>query len=152
AIVTDPKPAIERLVSLLQELMANHFSTDALLWYWGPDNLRIRSASVLENRKVDSMPAAAEKPLPPWIYEIGNSRLLLSASGTAFLVDGGYPNIVKALDNLKSEGRFNGLEGIWVTHYHDDHTDHVQEVSDRFGAPVHTTARMADILANPSRY
>jgi glyoxylase-like metal-dependent hydrolase (beta-lactamase superfamily II) len=152
AVITDPRATIEQLISRLQAVMANHFSTDALLWYFGAANLRTRSAPVLDGRAVDSMPMAEKRPLPPWIVEIGNSRLILSSTGAAFLVDGGYPDIVKSLDKLQSQGRFKQLEGIWVTHYHDDHTDHVQEVANKFGAPVHTTALMADILAYPARY
>ena len=152
AIITDPQPAIERLITRIQRLMSSHFSTDALLWYWGPDNLRIRSSPVLEGKSVESMPMAEQRPLPAWIADIGNSRLLVSKDGPAFLIDAGYRKILETLQTMRSEGRFSRLEGIWVTHYHDDHTDHVQTVSDRFDAPVFTTANMADILANPARY
>jgi glyoxylase-like metal-dependent hydrolase (beta-lactamase superfamily II) len=151
-VITNPTEAITQLIGRLQALMASHFSTDALLWYWGPENLRIRSSAVLEGKSVDSMPMAEQRPLPAWIAEIANSRLILSKDGAAFLIDGGYRDIVKRLDAMKAEGRFERLEGIWITHYHDDHTDNVQAVADRFDSPVHTTARMADILANPSRY
>jgi glyoxylase-like metal-dependent hydrolase (beta-lactamase superfamily II) len=151
-VITEPAQAINRLIARMQALLASHFSTDALLWYWGPDNLRLRSSAVLDGKSVASMPMAEQRPLPSWIVEIANSRVILSKDGAAFLVDGGYRDIVKALDAMRAEGRFKRLEGIWLTHYHDDHTDNVQTVSDRFGAPVHTTAQMTDILANPSRY
>jgi glyoxylase-like metal-dependent hydrolase (beta-lactamase superfamily II) len=152
AIINDPAAAIHQLIARVQALMASHFSTDALLWYWGPDNLRIRASGVLEGKPVQSMPMAEQQPLPAWITEIANSRLIVSKDGAAFLIDAGYRNILETLQRLRSEGRFKRLEGIWVTHYHDDHTDHVQAVSDQFEAPVFTTAEMADILANPSRY
>ena len=152
AVITDPRKDIGQLIARIQALMANHFSTDALLWYWGAENLRIRSSAVLDGKPVDSMPMAEQMPLPSWIVEIANSRVIISADRAAFLVDAGYRDIVRSLEKLKNAGRFNRLEGIWVTHYHDDHTDNVQAVADRFDAPVHTTARMADILANPARY
>jgi glyoxylase-like metal-dependent hydrolase (beta-lactamase superfamily II) len=151
-VITNPAEAINQLIRRIQALMASHFSTDALLWYWGPDNLRIRSSAVLDGQPVDSMSMADQRPLPSWIVEMANSRVILSKDGAAFLVDAGYRDIIKSLERMRADGRFSRLEGIWVTHYHDDHTDNVQAVSDRFDAPVYTTSRMSDILANPSRY
>jgi glyoxylase-like metal-dependent hydrolase (beta-lactamase superfamily II) len=95
---------------------------------------------------------ADQRPLPAWISEIANSRVLTSKDGASFLIDGGYRDILKSLEKLRAEHSIKAVEGIWVTHYHDDHTDNVQAVSDRFDAPVYTVARMADILAHPSAY
>ena len=150
--IEDPQAAIDSLIRRLQSLMTSHFETDALLWYWGEESLRIRSRSVLDGKAVNSMPMARQERLPSWIVPIANSRLILSQSGEAFLVDGGYRDILKTLEQTRQQGKFRRLTGIWVTHYHDDHTDHVQSVSDHFGAPVYHTEAMTDILLHPSRY
>ena len=72
-LIENPQEAIGRLVARLQALMASHFATDALRWYWGDDNLRIRSRKALDGRPVDSMPMAEQRPLPDWAVAIGNS-------------------------------------------------------------------------------
>ena len=42
-LIENPQQAINRLIGRLRDLMASHFATDALRWYWGDDNLRLRS-------------------------------------------------------------------------------------------------------------
>jgi glyoxylase-like metal-dependent hydrolase (beta-lactamase superfamily II) len=145
-LIDKPKPAIERLIARLQSLLASHFATDALRWYWGEESLRIRSRKALDGRPVDSMLMAEQQPLPSWAQPIGNSRLLRSRTGAAFLIDAGYKGLHAKLDGLKA------LDGIWITHYHDDHTDHAQALADRFRCPVYFTSRMAEVLERPSQY
>jgi len=151
-VIQNPQRAIGNLITRLQALMASHFSTDALRWYWGEESLRIRSRKALDGQPVESMPMAPQRPLPPWILSIGNSRLILSSSGAGFLVDAGYSDLLAKLDELVSSGRMITLEGIWITHYHDDHTDYAQSLASRFQCPVHFTTRMAEILARPSGF
>jgi glyoxylase-like metal-dependent hydrolase (beta-lactamase superfamily II) len=93
-----------------------------------------------------------QRDLPDWIIPIGNSRLLVSPSGAAFLLDAGYPQIIEKLEELQTAGRFKTLEGLWITHYHDDHTDHAAKVAKRFGAKVLYSTKIQDIVENPGRY
>ncbi|MBK5292259.1 MAG: MBL fold metallo-hydrolase [Acidobacteriia bacterium] len=151
-LITNPQQAIGKLIHRLQTVLRSHFSTDALRWYWGDDNLRIRAGKMLDNQMPDWMPMAEQSKLPEWVVPISNSRLILSRDGPAFLVDAGYRQIVPKLESLRSEGRFSKLEGLWITHYHDDHTDHAAEVARSFSAPVHFTARMREILEHPAAF
>ena len=151
-LIENPQEAINRLIGRLQALMASHFATDALRRYWGDDNLRIRSRSVLEGRQVDSMPMAEQRPLPSWALAIGNSRLLLSQTGAGLLIDDGFKGTRPKLDELMTSGRLKSVDGIWVTHYHDDHTDYAQELADHFHCPIYFTQQVADILEHPSHY
>ncbi len=151
-MIEDPARAIDKLTTQLQALMRSHFTTDALRWYWGDENLAIRSRKALAGKPVEWMPMAEQAKLPEWVLAIGNSRLILSTSGAAFLVDAGYGKIIPELEKLQKEGRFKTLEGVWITHYHDDHTDNAQAVSDKFRCPVYFTDRMGDVLARPAAY
>jgi glyoxylase-like metal-dependent hydrolase (beta-lactamase superfamily II) len=151
-LIENPAQAIDRLIARLQALLASHYSVDALRWYWGDDNLRARSRKALEGRSVDWMPMAEQRPLPEWALAIGNSRLLVSATGEGFLVDAGYKGTRPKLDELAAQGRLKSVEGIWITHYHDDHTDYAQELADHFRCPVYFTPRLKDILEQPSHY
>lgn len=151
-LIENPREAIERLIARLQALMASHFATDALRWYWGDDNLRIRSHKALEGRPVDSMPMAEQSPLPAWAMEIGNSRLLVSQTGAGFVIDAGYRGTRPKLDELAARGGLKTVEGIWITHYHDDHTDFAQALAEHFQCPIYFTPRLTDILEHPSHY
>ncbi len=151
-LIENPREAINRLIARLQTLMASHFATDALRWYWGDDNLRIRSRTALDGRPVDSLPMAEQRPLPGWARAIGNSRLLLSQTGAGFLIDAGYQGTRPKLDELIAQDLLKTVKGIWITHYHDDHTDFAQELATYFHCPVYFTPHLADILEHPSHY
>lgn len=151
-LIRDPRASIDKLITRLQALMASHFATDALRWYWGEESLRLRSRKALDGRPVDSMPMAERRPLPPWALAIGNSRLLISESGGAFLIDAGFKGLFNRLEALAAAGRMKTVEGIWISHYHDDHTDYAQAAADRYRCPVYFTERMADVLERPSHY
>lgn len=149
-MITDPQRSIAQLVSRLQKFLQSHFETDALRWYWGDENHRFRSRAV--ERPMDVLPMAEQSKLPPDILAIGNSRVILSKTGDAFLVDAGYKKTLPELQRMKAEGRIRSLDGIWITHYHDDHTDYVNDVASAFRAPVYFTKAMSDVLAEPSAF
>ncbi len=151
-LIENPQASIDLLINRLQSFLASHYATDALRWYWGDDNLRIRSRKALDGRPVDSMPMAEQHPLPDWALAMGNSRLLLSRTGAGFLIDAGYSGLRAKLDELTAQGRLKSVEGIWISHYHDDHTDHAQALADRFRCPVYFSPRLTDILEHPSHY
>ncbi len=151
-LIHDPAGEIERLIARLQALLESHFATDALLWYWGEENWRLRARLATGHPPPPPLPMAPQKDLPDWVLAIGNSRLLLSSSGAAFLIDAGAARIVERLEELRRQGRFRDLEGLWISHYHDDHTNHAAEVASRFGARVYFDERLRDILEHPERY
>jgi len=150
-VIRNPEQAIGQLLNRLQALMREHFSTDALRWYWGDDNLRTR-AGKMSVGDVRWMEMAETRKLPEWVIPIQNSKLIVSRSGGAYLVDCGYERVYEEVEKLRRQGRFHKLEGIYVTHYHDDHTDFVAEASKRSGAPVIYADRLRDVLEKPAAY
>jgi len=150
--IEDPPKEIALLISRLQRLLDSHFSTDALRWYWGEESWQTRAKLAMGRAPSAPMPMSEQRDLPDWIIPIGNSRLLVSPSGAAFLLDAGYPQIIEKLEELQTAGRFKTLEGLWITHYHDDHTDHAAKVAKRFGAKVLYSTKIQDIVENPGRY
>jgi glyoxylase-like metal-dependent hydrolase (beta-lactamase superfamily II) len=151
-LIENPQESIRHLIARLQALMASHFATDALRWYWGDDNLRIRARKSLDGQSVDSMPQAEQRPLPQWALAIGNSRLLISRSGAGFLIDAGYPGLSTKLDELTTQGQLQTVDGMWITHYHDDHTDYAQALANQFHCPIYFAPGLTDILEHPSHY
>ena len=134
----------------MQAFLQSHFETDALRWYWGDENHRIRSRAV--ERPMEILPMAEQSKLPADILAIGNSRVILSKSGNAFVVDAGYRNLLPELRKLRDAGRLRTVEGIWITHYHDDHTDYIEDVSAEFHAPVYFTDRMSEVMGKPGAF
>ncbi len=148
--ITDPQASIARLIHRLQVFLQSHFETDALRWYWGDENHRIRSRAV--ERHMDLLPMAEQSKLPADILAIGNSRVILSKSGNAFVVDAGYRDLLPELRKLRDAGRLRTVEGIWITHYHDDHTDYIGDVSAEFHSPVYFTDRMSEVMGKPGAF
>lgn len=150
--IEEPQKEIALLIDRLQRLLDSHFSTDALRWYWGEESWQTRAKLAMGRAPSVPMPMSEERDLPGWIIAIGNSRLLVSPTGAAFLLDAGYPLIVEKLEELQAAGRFKNLEGLWITHYHDDHTDFATRVAKRFGAKVIYSSKIQDIVEHPDRY
>ena len=153
-VIRDPGEAIVTLIRRLQAVFASHFAIDALRWYRGDDKIRAMAARVLGPTPVQWMPMAetVEEKLPEWILPITNSRLIISRTGAAFLVDCGNREVVEEVKRLKRQGVIKQLDGIYITHYHDDHADMAQAMADEFHCSVYFCREMQDILEHPEAY
>jgi glyoxylase-like metal-dependent hydrolase (beta-lactamase superfamily II) len=92
-----------------------------------------------------------DKP-PEWIIPINNSRLIISKDRSGFLVDCGSRRIINKVIELREAGKLTGLEGLFITHYHDDHTNDVAACLAEFDCPVYATGPSVDILKHPDRF
>lgn len=153
-VIGNPGDAIDTLIRRLQGVFASHFAIDALRWYRGDDRIRIMAARVLGPKPPQWMPMAetVQEKLPDWIVPITNSRLIVSRTGAAFLVDSGNKKVVEEVRRLRREGAIKQLDGIYITHYHDDHTDTAQAMADEFHCPVYFSSEMRDVLEHPQAY
>ena len=153
-VIENPQESIGKLIERLQRLFKLYYRTDALRWYWGDDNLRTRAARVLSDATVDWMPMANEmREIPPrWMHKFGTSRVLVSDTRKAFLLDCGSDEIMRDILDLKARGGFDKIEGIFVTHFHDDHTDRVQAMAEECDCPVYSGPEVKDILERPGAY
>lgn len=153
-VIENPQEAIGKAVARLQELFREYYKTDALRWYWGDDNLRLRASRVLSDGAVDWMPMARElrEISPRWLHKLATSRLIVSDDGAAFLIDCGGDQVMAQLAEMQSRGVFTKIEGIFVTHFHDDHTDYVQAMAEECDCPVYAGTEVADILERPTAY
>jgi len=153
-VIRNPGEAINLLIERLQAVYENYLSISAGRWYFR-DNYDILARRVLgQNPKVNWMPWAEvikDKP-PEWIIPIGNSRLIISEDRCGFLIDCGGRRIVDEIIKLREAGKLNGLEGLFITHYHDDHTDNVAACLAEFNCPVYATGPSVDILERPGDY
>jgi glyoxylase-like metal-dependent hydrolase (beta-lactamase superfamily II) len=150
-IIERPQEAIGMLVERLQAVYRNYLSTTALRWDV-PDRMPLIAGRVLgEGAEVDYLvDAEVRTEYPSWLRGVQNSRLLISDSRSAFLIDCGVA--FEDVRRMLQSGEITSIEGIYVTHYHDDHTHHVQAASETFGCPVYACQEISDILRNPRAY
>lgn len=152
-VILDPQMAIERLQDRIRAVYANYLSIDALRWYFKDEHIRAKAQRVLgPDATVEWMPMAETLQLPKEIVAISNSRLILSADGSGFLVDCGGTGILDELRKLRSAGKLKSIDHVFVTHYHDDHTDALPKLVAEFGAKVHACGSLVDLLEHPGDY
>ncbi len=152
--IRNPAEAIDKLIARVQKIYLNYLSTNALHWYFKADRMR-QCAEAVQGwavSQLELMPYAVHQKAPEWIFENATSRMLISDSGAGFLIDCGYQRVIDAVDQQIKSGVINKVEGIFVTHYHDDHTDMVQAAAEKFQCPVYCTEQCYDILANPAAF
>ena len=152
-LIRNPAAAINRLIGRVQALYRNYLSTNALHWYFKEDRMRQCGERVLgPGADIELMPYSHHEETPTWVFENSTSRLLISDTGRGFLLDCGYQRVIDAVTDLIAQGVITGVDGIFVTHYHDDHTDMVQAAAEAFKCPVYATREYADFLENPGAY
>ena len=78
--------------------------------------------------------------------------MLVSQSGAAFVMDVGSARIVTQMKKMLAEGEIKRIEGLWVTHYHDDHTDGIPAFQKEFDCPCITDRRLAEVITNPTAW
>ncbi|HQI29301.1 MAG TPA: MBL fold metallo-hydrolase, partial [Sedimentisphaerales bacterium] len=153
-IIRDPSAAIDRLIHRLQAVYENYLSISAGRWYFRDQYDILASRALGDARQTPWMPYAEviEKRPPDWIVPIHNSRLIVARDHSGFLVDCGSRAIIDELAKLKSQGRITSIEGLFITHYHDDHTEKINEFLNWNSCPVYVTPVMEDVTKRPGSY
>ncbi len=152
-VIRNPLVAIEKLIVRVQAYYANYLSTNALNWYFKEERMTIKGRRVLgEDADVKLMPYSLYQDTPDWIWENSTSRMLISDDGHGFLLDCGYQRVIDGVKKLMTDGLVTKVDGIFVTHYHDDHTNMVQAASEEFDCPIYATTEYIEILENPGGY
>ncbi|MDA0590111.1 MAG: MBL fold metallo-hydrolase [Planctomycetota bacterium] len=152
-LIPRPAQSIDKLISRVQALYANYLSTNALNWYFKEERMTICGRRVLgEDADIKLMPYSLHQETPDWIWEQATSRMIISDDGHGILLDCGYQRVIDGVKKLMAQGLVKKVDGIFVTHYHDDHTDMVQAAAEEFGCPIYSTLEYEDILENPAAY
>ncbi len=152
-VIDDPDMAIEQLIQRAQNVYRNYLSTNALNWYFKEDRMRLSGRRVLgESAEVQLMSYSTHLETPGWILSQSTSRVVVSDEGHGWLLDCGGKGVIDAVEQWVRRGLLRDIEGIFVTHYHDDHTDSVQAAAERFDCPVYALNSYEDILEKPAAY
>ena len=154
-VIRDPESAIDKLIDRLQRLYSNYLSTTAYRYYTGPEKqISLAERVQLDDATIGWMPLAVTRnDNPSWLKHVSNSVLITSKSGSAFLIDCGLQKAYRALQDNKGIFSHKDIEGIFITHYHNDHTDFIPELVEKYNCPVYVvTEELKDILSNPQAY
>jgi len=89
---------------------------------------------------------------PDCLRHFDTSWMLVSDSDAAFVMDVGWPKTVDKLKEMISEGEIDGVEGLWVTHYHYDHVEGVPKFQRQFDCPCFADRRVVEVLKEPSAW
>ncbi|PYV07692.1 MAG: hypothetical protein DMG07_27850, partial [Acidobacteria bacterium] len=142
-VMTDPPAAVAALKRNLDAFMANYLTTSAWRIYF-------KAIAPKEPPMLEPLP---EVGYPKWVRNIAStSKAIVADDRSVFLSDCGHPSAVAEIDRLLRAGEIRSVDGIWITHYHDDHTQEVNTARRRFGARVHVERAMVDIIENPTAY
>jgi glyoxylase-like metal-dependent hydrolase (beta-lactamase superfamily II) len=149
AVIKDPSAAVDLLDKRLNAVMRNYLSLAA----W-----RISPRHIPDSGEIHGIPMLPPLPtvdLPPWLYRVekGNtSYYIVDENKSIFLFDCGFPSIVNAIDKLAAVGTMMRIDGIWASHYHDDHVTSINTIRRRYGGKVFIQRELRDIFENPLAY
>ncbi len=141
-IMHDPSGAIKALVSRLDQCYDKYVAISALRHYFP------KMFTEYAGRK-DHMAIRAGKPAPACLRHFGTSWVLVSKDKAAFVMDCGGSNVIKQLQQLRDKADIHAVEGLWITHYHDDHVDAVPEFQKTFDCPCITDRHVAEVITDP---
>jgi glyoxylase-like metal-dependent hydrolase (beta-lactamase superfamily II) len=152
-VIRGVQKSIRRLIGRVKELYRNYLSTNALYWYFKADRMKACADRILgKDAEYSLMPYSHHEDLPEWVISIGTTRVIIAEDGSAFLLDCGSKRYIDFVKGLMKEGIVSNVEGLFVTHYHGDHTHWVQRAAEEFDCPVYATTEYEDILENPGAY
>lgn len=153
-VIYDPVSAIDSLTERIRGIYRNYLSISALKWYF-PDRMPGLAEHVLG-------PGIAVGPMkyadiirydrPVWCRQISNSNLVIAEDSSAFVIDCGTRDAYRRVMELVNSGRIKTIEGVFITHYHDDHTEYINDIAGKFNCPVYAIEELKDILKNPGAY
>ena len=141
-IMPEPAKAIDLLVRRLDTCYDRYVAISALRHYF---------AKMFADYvgRPNHMPIRPGKPVPACLRHFGTTWVLVSKDRAALAMDCGGPGVIKTLQGLVAKGEIAKIEGLWVTHYHDDHVDAIPAFQKAFDCPCITDRYVADVIGDP---
>ncbi|MFW6163015.1 MAG: MBL fold metallo-hydrolase, partial [Planctomycetota bacterium] len=144
-ILREPAKAIDALAERLETCYDRYVAISALRHYF--PKLFADYAD-----RPNHMPIRQGKPVPHGLRHIGTTWVLISKDKAAFVMDCGSPNVVQRLHKMLADGAIRSVEGLWVTHYHDDHVDAIPQFQKAFDCPCYADASVAQVITEPTAW
>lgn len=141
-IMDEPRAAIDALVDRLNTCYDRYVAISALRHYF-PELFEEFQG------RPGHMPIRPGRPAPDCLLHLGTSWVILSRDKAAFVIDCGHERRIDDLKKLISEGRVKSVDGLWITHYHDDHAAAIPAFQKSFDCPCYADRHVAEVIANP---
>ncbi|MGQ9503930.1 MAG: MBL fold metallo-hydrolase [Thermogutta sp.] len=141
-VIENPEAALRLLVDRLDAVYDNYVSTSALRHYF-PELFEEFAG------RPDHFPFRPHLTPPAYLRHVGTSWILVSENRAAFVMDCGSHQVIEAIEKMLAAGEINRVEGLWITHYHDDHVDAVPKFLDKFGCPCYAVGPVAEVITRP---
>lgn len=141
-LMSEPAKALDQLANRLTTGYENYVAISALRHYF-PELF-----TDFEGRP-GQMPIRPGIKPPECLRHFGTTWMLVSRTGAAFVMDAGSAGIVNRIQQMLDRDEINRVEGLWVTHYHDDHTAGIPAFQQQFDCPCMTDRRLVDVLTHP---
>jgi glyoxylase-like metal-dependent hydrolase (beta-lactamase superfamily II) len=159
-VMHDPVEAVARLKKNLHAALANYMTLAAWRIYFSgkfrdvPENYTLPdNSSPPPDLDVPMLPALPLPKAPDWLHFAASTSWYIQAEdGNIFLLDCGFYPLLQTLGQLKKNGTIKGIDGIWITHYHDDHDQSINAVRREYGAKFYVQKELQDVLENPYAY
>ena len=143
-IITNLKENIKTFEKNIGEYY-NYYTDISALNYYFDDCLTINP-----DTKFTPVP---EKEFPPYVIHVDNQcNIVRSKSGKAIAIDNYGKHATEKLLSMIENGEIKAIDGLYITHYHDDHVDGCGYFREHFSCPIYADKSFADILINPQCY
>jgi glyoxylase-like metal-dependent hydrolase (beta-lactamase superfamily II) len=107
-------------------------------------------------KKLKRLPPLPPAAYPSWIRDVTwTTQAIVGDNQAVFLSDAGKSgsmDVVARLKEMIETREIRGVEGVWPTHYHSDHSELLERVRAATGAKVYVQREMVDIIENPHAY
>lgn len=143
-VITNPTKAIAELKNNLAACYKLYKEISSINHWFGDVVDDMDENKIYINEQVVS--------LPSFVIEEDTSRILISKDKSAFVIDCGSDSVVTLLENMMTAGEIKSVDGVWVSHYHDDHVASINALRERFSCPVYCHVCFSDVLQNPNAY
>jgi glyoxylase-like metal-dependent hydrolase (beta-lactamase superfamily II) len=141
-IMNQPSLAIDVLVAKLNLCYDRYVAISALRHYFP------KLFTAFADRK-DHMQIRPGMASPKCLKHIGTSWILVSKTKAALVMDCGSQRVIQSLQDDIQQGNVTSVEGLWVTHYHDDHVDAIPQFQATFDCPCITDTAVAEVISDP---
>ncbi len=141
-IMRDPGKAVGSLMKRLEICYDRYVAISALRYYFP-------KLFTMYKGKKDHMAIRPGRKVPDCLRHIGTSWIVVSETGNAFVMDCGTPQVVRTLKEWRKNGTIREVEGLWITHYHDDHVDAIPAFQEAFSCECIADRHVAEVVTQP---
>lgn len=145
-IINEPEPAADLLANRIRRCYGGYAAISALHHYFPTIVADTALKGTIAEIPMRRSPALT---VPDCLRHIETTWVLISETGAAYVMDCGNISVAKKLREMLSKGEISSVEGLWITHYHDDHVDGIEEFRKTFDCVLTADSSVAKVITSP---